>query len=498
MKKPMALFMSIILFTSIACAGSSKVMENTPVPDPSETSPAPTNLELPTPAPTLQPTQQNQQISYDKSQIRRMWAVEATTDLISSEPEMAIGSPDVEECGDSFHSWHDLFPQEDYSEYFLNLKYPYPLNAIEINVAIGGNSEGSMRVEVLNSSSGLGKEVYNGDVKAMGNCPYTFTLPLDGSIPVDTVIITINNQEYPLQIDAVELVGVLEGYTELPVFWRIPIPSDPISDPDHQFPGGIAVDPIDTTLFLANGTKGLYRYDVEGNLLKTYSVPNVSNLTDVAVDRFGSFVVTDNAYKWFITLQFDGFQINAGGEDFAWNYPKEVAISPFDGNIYLLDETEKVSRIRVYTSDTAEWIRDIFLESKGIDGYKGLAFDPNAILYTVDAYESIVQQIDPLSGSVIDELGYQSLAGGTSISDLAIDDSGNIYILMATSPDDSAVYVLDPSGNLIQRFGKLNYDGSEWGEGIFQLPVGIAVSGDGRFVFILENGFLTAYRIEQE
>jgi len=496
MKKPWIWLAGILICSAIACGAP---IQDRPEPTLLPTLiPAPGDLS-PTPPPTstaviLPPSSQESEIEDNQ---RKLWAVEAVSDLMYSETDMVLGSPDVDMCGDAFAAWTNLNPETSPSEYFLQLTYPYRLSMTEVNVVIGGNPGGRMRVEVLDSSSGLGREIFNGNADTDGACPGIFTIPVSENLSVDTVILSFSNADQPIQIDAVELVGNLTGFIDLPVFWRIPIPADSLSDADSQYPGGIAVDPLENTLFLANGRNGLYRYDVEGNLLKTYSVPSEANLRDVAADHFGMLVVTDSVYQWYISMLYDGTQVIAGGEDFAWNYPKAVAISPYDGNVYLLDESEETSRIRVYTSDTGDWVRDIYLEPRGIDGYKGLAFDPNAYLYISDQIEGGLLRIEPMTGAILDTIGYLELSS-SSVSDLAIDDHGNFYVLMSTSPDDSAVYVLNPQGTLIRRFGHLNYDGSDWSEGIFQMPVSIAVTGDGRFVFICENGFLTAYRWEEQ
>lgn len=495
MRKPWIWPVGILICSTIACGGSI------------QDAPKPTLLPTLTPEPqvlppTLPPAStlvmrppSNQDPETENTQ-RRLWAVEAASDLLYSETDLVLGSPDAEVCGDEFAAWMNMNPETSPSEYFLQLTYPYKVSMTEVNVVISGNPGGRMRVEALDSTSGLGREIFNGNVDTDGACPATFSIPVSGNLNIDTVILSFSNADQPMKIDAVELVGNLTGFVDLPVFWRIPIPADSLSDSDSQYPGGIAIDPMENTLFLANGRNGLYRYDVEGNLLKTYSVPSESNLRDVAADRFGMLVVTDSVYQWYISMLYDGTQVIAGGEDFAWNYPKAVAISPYDGNVYLLDESEETSRIRVYTSDTGDWVRDIYLEPRGIDGYKGLAFDPDAYLYISDQIEGGLLKINPLTGAILETIGYLELAPA-SVSDLAIDDQANFYVLMSTSADDSAVYVLNPQGALVRRFGHLNYDGSDWSEGTFQLPVSIAVTGDGRFVFICENGFLTAYRLEK-
>jgi hypothetical protein len=432
--------------------------------------------------------------------IRRQWALEARSDSGIGEPELALGVPDAPFCADAYTAWFNNQPESSPIQYSLVLEYGFGVIPQEVNIVVSGrwgsDQLGStIRMELLNSRSGLGSQLYEVRVEAADDCPLTIRVPVTEEIEVDMVILSFDSREAPVFIDAVELAGVLPGYLDLPVFWRIPISADQLSDPDGELPGGMAADHLGS-LFLANGRNGLHRYDFEGNLIKSYSVPMEANVRDVAVDLYETLVVTDMSYGWYIPLGYDGSQMTAGGEDFGWRALGEVAISPYDGNVYLLDKREDTPRIRVYGFETAEWMRDLPLEAGESWRYKGLAFDREGYLYTIDQERMAILQMDVATGAVLDELGHAALYRN-GVYDFALDDAGNFYVLMSSSQDDSAVYILDARGELLWRLGQLTYDGEGWGEGVFLFPVSIAVSPDGRFVFLCENGFLTAYHLEE-
>ncbi len=431
-----------------------------------------------------------------EGEIRRQWPVEALSDFDYFDTEIVLGAPDVELCDDPYTEWISGQHEEDHAAHYVHFTYAYAVRPTQVNLTFRSKPDDDFRIEIMDSSSGLSREIFNGGLEAEGSCPVTTSIPIDTDIAVDTAILTFSGLHSMFKLNAVELVGILPGYSDLPVFWRIEIPADPLAEPDSQFPGGLAVDAMNR-LFVANGRNGIQRFDVEGNLMKDFSVPSESNVRDVAVDQAGNIVATDNVYQWFITLNIDGLQENAGGEDFGWNMPTEVAVNPLNGSIYVLDETEERSRIRVYDDVTAKWIKDLPLETAGASAHRGLAFDTQGFLYTINQNEAGIQKIDPDNGEIVKTLGYLDLRSMTP-SDLAIDGAGNIYVLVSSNPDGSAVIVLDSQGNLVRRFGRVTYDGTGWGEGTFYFPISIAVTVDGRFVFVCENGYLTAFRLESE
>ncbi len=410
---------------------------------------------------------------------------------------IAIGAPENDFVCDSEYpaDW-----PEAGGEIILALYYDIPLRPHEVNLLLGEKSGGIRRVELLNSISGLGKLVFESGQPVDrqksfdGGCIDLVTLPVEADFDVDTILISFDSMAEVFQLDAVELVGHVHLYDYLPVFWRVPVAHDSQTDPDGRYPGGMATNAMNM-VFLANGQNGLQRFDVEGNFMQNYSVPDESYLSDVTIDAEQHIAVTDSVYHWFILLDREGVQIIAGGENFSWNNPKAIAINPLNDQICLLNTDDQISQIRVYTYDTAQWVRDIPLEATGEFGYKGLAFDTEGYLYTLSVSEEAIIKIDSDNGEQIDRLGYEALRG-SSVSDLDIDGEGNFYVLMSSSPTNSAVAILNSQGVLTRRFGGLSYDGSNWQEGVFLFPISLAVTADGRFLFVRENEYLTAYWLE--
>jgi DNA-binding beta-propeller fold protein YncE len=494
MKKTLALL--ILLLASLAC---NAAMGGTPAPEPPpitvEQPPTalvppsltPKNLTPDTPTPTPEATASD-------TVLEHRWAARSFADPeTGADPDMADGEPDVTNCADPFlPAWA---PPASPNSAILTLTYTAPLIPSQVNISLVGQAEGILRVEVLNSLSGLGRLIYDSEkdkVSLSGKCPDILSLPVTADFEVDTVIVTVAASDSPTQIDAVELVGSLPAFVDLPVFWQVSIPSE---DPPAEFalPGGVAADNLGN-FHLAEGAHGIHTYDVEGNPVKVIQAPQRSNLTDVAADPFGNIIVTDSGNNRFIVLSPEGTQIVAGGEDFNNDGPFAVAVSPQDGNLYLLDK----ARIRVYTSDTTSLLRDLPLES---GAYYGLAFDSAGNLYLAEQYSASVLKIDPSSGKILDTLGVPALAK-TTPRDLALDEEGNIYVLVNSSPGDTAVYMLDPHGSLLKRFGHLIYqypEGERLEDELFD-PISLAVTPDGRFLVIcdaMENvTYLTAFNIK--
>lgn len=434
----------------------------------------------------------NDVISFNRT--KELWVSEVSSNLIGMNLQSVIGPPQAFECNDRYEAWYNDQRENNPTEYFLNLEYDYPVNPSEIVIYFASISTGNIRVELLDSSSGLGTEIYNGVIDTGGICPGVMHLPVDSDLIGDTLVLAFRNSDPTVYIDAVSLIGSKPNFLDIPVFWRIEIPFDHMADPESDFPGGLASDQFGN-IFLANGNNGLFRYDIEGNLLQEYVVPDLANIRDVVIDNNGQIVITDLNYKWYVILDQEGIQVDAGGEDFGWNGPREIAIHPITGNLYILDETDEYSRIRVYSSETNRLIRDIPLETIGIQMHKGLAFDPQGYLYTADQLLGSILKIDPETGEEIDYLGYEFM-NKVSPSDLAIDQNGMMYILLNASPDDSAVYILNPQGSLIHQLGELTYDGSNWQEGVFFFPVSISVTPDGKYLTICEVGYLATYWLE--
>jgi hypothetical protein len=374
--------------------------------------------------------------------------------------------PDLPDCGSPWLAP----PLDSAGENVLTLNYTTPLLSDRIEIYTSDPLLDIRRVEVMNSRSGVGwaaleeEIIIREEVIQEGPCLYLFTIPLQAPVAVDTVFLEFGNEEAALTIAAVEMVGKLEAYIDPQVFWRVPIPDTPVDISMSQ--NGL--------VFVAAGKTGLYTYDVEGNQLKTFSVPVEAELTSVAADPFGNLVILDGGYGWFILLSREGEQLAVGGD----NLRGQIAVNPLDGDLYILNHNE----ILVYTIDTVEFQRSIPLNE--VRSYAGLAFSPSGKLYTIRdfSWDPTLVQLDPLSGEELDAFPL-------------VDSMTReiIYVLFSNNTGQIAVHKLNPQGVLLTRFGLLSTEPNGWPEGTFLDPRAITVSEDGRFVLIADGYDNSAY-----
>ncbi len=304
----LGIFMILLLVTA-----SCDPVSPSAVPTKTPASPLPTSTipSSPTPEPTPLPGKQ-------------YWAISAFSDSITADPDFAGGEPDVKDCSEPvLPIWAPL--ASDQSE-FLTLSYPVPLMASQLDITYIGNPEEILRVEVLNSLSGLGRLIHDAEETPLSPpaddaCPAKLSLPIDVDIEVDVVVITIAASEQPVQIDAAGLTGELLGYVDAPVFWRVPLPGTPVSLATGE--NGL--------IYAVTAPHGLYAYDVEGNQLKQFSVPNEAQLTDVTTDQAGNLLVIDEAYGWYILMTPEGEHLVIGGDGLSG----QGAVDPMTGNVHI-------------------------------------------------------------------------------------------------------------------------------------------------------------------
>lgn len=401
--------------------------------------------------------------------------------------DVAVGSyrSGLPACGDTYLT---SLPEES-GEIVLTLRYATPLMPEQIEIFTSDLSIGIQRVEMLNSMSGLGRLIYQAgepiqSVRLVeGACMQRLDLPVQVDFEVDTIFIAFESLEDVAQVGAVELVGRLENYVGLPVFWRVPLPGTPVDIAAGQ----------NGQVFVASEPNGLYAYDVEGNQLKQFSTPDQARLTSVAADPFGNLVVTDAAYGWFIVISPEGEHLTIGGDETFY----QSAVNPLDGNLYLLHS----SAVYVYTTDTGELIRQVQLDES--HSHIGLAFDPQGRLYTIrdSDWSATLLVLDSLTGEELDAVPLNRSEQVEIVArDVAIDARGNIYILFAMNVGEIAVHMYDSQGDLVQRFGTLFADVGSWPEGMFLDPRAVTVSPDGRFILIADGfegaSYLSAFLVE--
>lgn len=447
---------------------------DTPAPSPSPSLPSPS------------PSPGDRRIDTPDSGLIRQGAMFGILDPYQVD-DIAIGGykHDTPFCGEP--SLTDL-PVES-GEIVLTLQYATPLLPEQIEVYAGEKPEGIRRIGLLNSASGLGRLIYESgssirrEPLAEGACSNRLIFSTSVDFEVDTIIIAFEDAAGASQVGAVEILGRLEGFVELPVFWRVPLPGTPVDIAAGQ--NGL--------VFAATSPNGLYAYDVEGNQLKQYAAPSRSVLSSVAADQSGNLIVTDIAFGWFIIISPQGEHLTVGGED---SYYRS-AVNPVDGNLYLL----KNHTIFVYTIDTAELVRQIPLDD--MHDHVCMEFNSQGDLYILRDHEwsSNLIVLDPLSGEEIDTIPLERSAQIEIVArDFAIDASGDIYVLFGMNAGQIAVHQLDARGNFLKRFGKLSSDPGGWPEGEFLDPRAITVSPEGRFIIVADgfdqSAYLTAFLVE--
>lgn len=394
--------------------------------------------------------------------------------------------PDQADCG---NIWlNGIF--EESGETILTLQYVTPLVLEQLEIYTVGTPVNINRIELLNGYSGIGVvldtptanswEALTGEEA----CAKRLTIPVDINFEVDTVLIEFYDLSSAIQVDSVEMLGKLTAFAEPPVYWRVPLPSTPID---------IAMGQNGLVYVITQPNK-LYTYDIEGNQLSQFSVPQESNLTSVTTDQDGNLLVTDSTYQWFISLSSKGEQLSTGVIDFSF---PQTAIHPQDGSLYMLSS----NGLRIFDIDTAELIGEITLDE--IHTYTSLAFNAAGQLYTIRDFnwDATLVRLDPLTGEELDAFPLlNSNLNEVVVRDIDIDQSGNIYILFGMNTGQVAIHKLNPQGILVQRFGLLSSDLFDKPVGSFLDPTAIAVSPDGRFILVAdgydENSYLSAFLME--
>ena len=136
--------------------------------------------------------------------------------------------------------------------------------------------------------------------------------------------------------------------------------------------------------------------------------------------------------------------------------------------------------MRVLVFSTAGDFLRSFPAEPGPDAV-GMAVGPDGTLFIVSR-QGYVAEVEPEAGRLIQRLGEDALAG-TWPQMIAVDDEANLYV---TTQIPTAVAVLNSQGHqLVERIGEEGVRTDEgWPEGEFLSPFGVAVTGDGRRVFV--------------
>ena len=250
--------------------------------------------------------------------------------------------------------------------------------------------------------------------------------------------------------------------------------------------GGL--DVADKRVYVADRFGGVRIFDLDGEYQGLISAGEIGYITDVKAGPDGTVYIADAALHQITMFNADldllgGFGTAGSGEgEFGSNSPTALAVSS-DGEVFVLDPNvdahgQPVTRVLVFSA-TGDFLRS-FPAEPGPDTV-GIAVGPDGTLFIVNR-QGYVAEVEPAAGRLIARLGEKALAGAWPQM-IAVDDVGNLYV--TTQIPTSAAVLSGQGHSLVERIGEEGVRTDEgWPEGEFLSPFGIAVTGDGRRVFV--------------
>lgn len=282
------------------------------------------------------------------------------------------------------------------------------------------------------------------------------------------------------------------------VLWRLGGAKN-VEDAPFTDLGGL--DVAGERVYVADRFGGVRIYDLAGEYQGLISAGEIGYITDVKAGPDGTVYIADAALHQITMFNADldllgGFGAAGPGEgEFGPNSPAALAVSP-DGEVFVLDPNEDangqpVMRVLVFSA-AGDFLRS-FPAEPGPDAV-GMAVGPDGTLFIVNR-QGYVAEVEPEAGRLIQRLGEDVLADAWPQM-IAVDDAANLYV---TTQIPTVVMVLSAQGHdLIERIGEEGVRTDEgWPEGEFLSPFGIAVTGDGRRVFVGDTddsfSYITAF-----
>ncbi len=437
-----------------------------------------TEVAIETAQPTSEPT--DEVAENDEQSMLHLWALRGNIDAVDL-VNYATGAPeDDDDCGTAMIAGDN----SQAGEVTLALSYAPSIIPKQVNLWLDGSVDEILRVEILNTTSGLGREVYPATSATEETllddnaCSRIMTLPIDVDFEVDTVFITFRSLAAAGQVDAAELVGSTDQFIDAPVYWRMPLAAAPVS---------VAVDRYNKVVVAAENNN-IYEFDIEGNELGEAQVILDGSLSDLTFDNDNNLVLSDAVYGTYSIVLPNGEVMIGGGDSPA----VQVAIEPDNGKLFLLGDLGGLFYLFPYLPGTDEIINPLPLDDVA---YTGLAFSPDNRLYTIRPIEGFLAEHDPLTGLEIYSIPLKTADYIDSLPvDLSIDQTGTFYVLFERNEGNSAIAVLDANGAMLRRAGTLSepVDG-DWPEGSYYQPRSIAVTADGRFALIVDGEAGTYY-----
>lgn len=413
----------------------------------------------------------------------------------------ATGKPDTFACGAALSAWS---PADADGVAWLELSYDVPTVPTLINIIQTHNPSQVVKVELIDYLDNY-DEIHTAQPYAFEECPYTLSIPvLDVGYQIRGLRITVDQAALGVgraAIDAVEVIGAVEHYfipeptTAAEVFWRVGSTSPELAELSFTALGGI--DATDTAVYVADAYNGVYIFDLEGNYQGILSQGEIGYVADVKVGPSGEVYLAELGFRQVVRFDAEGSLLGAfggfgtGDGEFSGDSPAALAVG-LDGSVYALDVGDAGTRVQMFTAD-GEFIRSFPVEAEL--SAKALDVGPDGTLFLI-GYGGYILELTPDDGRVIQRLGQEALEYAFPRM-LSVDDAGNFYV---TTWGAYSAVKLDRQGQLLETIGveTVNDGVTGWPAGEFLFPVGIAVTGDGRYLFIGDGygefAFLTAFR----
>jgi len=285
-----------------------------------------------------------------------------------------------------------------------------------------------------------------------------------------------------------------EPVTTTQLLWQVGSTSPELAGLGFSTLGGM--DASNTAVYVADAYNGVYVFDLEGNYQGQLSLGEVGYVVDVALSPRGDVYVADAGYHLVARFDAEGALLNVfggygtGDGEFNDDGPAALAVDR-NGNVYVLDDDDFGTRVQFFTPE-GDYIHTFSVEEK----LEARAMDvgPGNSLFLTGDGGYILELFE--DGRVIRRLGWEALTGSFP-QRLRVDAAGNFYV---TTWGEHSVVKLDRRGWLLETIGEegTNDGVTGWPAGEFLFPVGIALTGDGRYLFIGDGigkfAFITAYR----
>ncbi len=263
---------------------------------------------------------------------------------------------------------------------------------------------------------------------------------------------------------------------------------------------GMATAP-DGTLYVAESSRGVWVFAPDGTLLSTFGVEELLDAYDVVRTEKGDLFVADYGRNAVAHFRADGTFVARWGsagdapDQFGLSSPQRIALGP-EEQIYALDsrpnpDGEAASSIMIFTADGTLVTR---LSLPADLAPSDLAVDQSGNIYLAESFGGAVVKLSP-DGNELARFGDPAAALSLSAGSIDLDAGGDIYLATYSA----GVVRLSPSGVTVSRNGTSISSGSVPSPGEFSLPNGIVV-GPGEVVWVSDNSgeysAVTALRLQ--